>query len=210
MINRKKGKIMVICAHPDDIEPQMGGVIKRCTEQGEEVKIVQVSMPAINGNRIIRKKEAEDSANILGANIIFLDNINLDQVSDRELVISIDREINDYQPSCVYTCWPHDSHQDHKRVSNAVLGASRKNMFDLIYFEPIIPCGITPTGFVANMFIDVTDYIEDKKKSIFAHKSQIDKYGMGWVDASIARSRFNGFRIGVQYAESFQIVKKIL
>ncbi len=109
----------------------------------------------------------------------------------------------------IYTCWEHDSHQDHQIVSKAVLAASRRNNINVIFFEPILPGGITPYGFIINYIVDISDTIDTKMKSIQAYKSQIEKFGVEWLDVICGRSKLRGFQIGVDYAEAFQIVKVI-
>lgn len=62
-------KILVIAAHPDDIEPQMGGTIAKYIKEGHEVKMVLLTR---TGGKIekIREKEGNKAAKILGAELL--------------------------------------------------------------------------------------------------------------------------------------------
>ena len=167
-------KILVVGAHPDDIEPQMGGTIAKLTKNGHEVLILQFTDTGGELNNI-RIRESINAAEILGAKIKHL-HYNQNNFSfKRETVQSLDRIIEEYKPDEIYTCWEYDSHQDHQIVSKIVLASSRKNNANVYFFEPIIPGGITPYGFNINYFVDITHTIEIKIKSIMAHKSQVER-----------------------------------
>ncbi|WP_313756393.1 PIG-L deacetylase family protein [Tissierella sp.] len=201
-------KILVIGAHPDDIEPQMGGSIAKLTKNGHEVLIVLFTD---TGEELVEMRihESCDAAKILGAKIKHLNYNQNNFIFERNLVQNMDRIISQYKPDSIYTCWEYDSHQDHQVVSKVVLASSRKNNANIFFFEPIIPGGITPYGFEANFFIDISDTIDIKIESVKAHKTQLDKFGDSWIEAIYGRARFRGFQIGVKYAEAFRIVKVI-
>ncbi len=201
-------KVLVIGAHPDDIEPQMGGTIAKFTNKGYEVLILQFTDTG-GKDKDIRNRESFNSAEILGAQIKYLHYEQENFIFQRKLVQNLDEIISAFRPNEIYTCWEYDSHQDHQTVSKVVLAASRKNMANVYFFEPIIPGGITPYSFKANYFVDISNTIETKIKSIKAYKSQLEKFGEDWIHAVYGRAKLRGFEINVNYAEAFQIVKKI-
>ena len=201
-------KILVVGAHPDDIEPQMGGTIAKLTKNGHDVLILQFTDTGEELNNI-RTFESIDAARILGAKIKHLHYDQNNFSFKRETIKSLDRIVEEYKPDEIYTCWEYDSHQDHQVVSKIVLASSRKNNANVYFFEPIIPGGITPYGFNSNYFVDITDTMEIKIKSIMAHKSQVEKFGKRWLDAIYGRASLRGFQINTKYAEAFQIVKMI-
>ena len=200
--------ILAIGAHPDDIEPQMGGTIAKLTRKGHQVLIIQFTDTGEDKSDI-RIQESFNAANILGAEIKHLHYDQNNFKFERKLVQNLDKIIENYEPAEIYTCWEHDSHQDHQIVSKVVLAASRKNNANVYFFEPIIPGGIIPYNFEINYFVDISDTIEIKIKSIKAHKSQVEKFGNSWIDAIYGRAKLRGFQINTNYAEAFQIVKMI-
>lgn len=52
--------------------------------------------------------------------------------------------------------------------------------------------------FNANYFVDISDFIDKKKKVIFAHKSEVEKFRFEWVDFWINEARNNGKRFNVK------------
>ena len=200
-------KILVFGAHPDDYEIGMGGTIHKLVQSGHEVKLVLVTIP--NENKDIRLKEAKKAAEILGADFLFLD-INSDEVQiSRDLISIFDKLIDDFSPDEIYTHWIHDSHQDHKVISNCLVSSTRKNTCSLIMYTQTIPGGITPHSFNDQVFVDISDQIDTKLDSILAHKSQIFKHGLEWVDGVKGRAKLHGYQIKSDYAETFQVVKHI-
>ncbi len=201
-------KILIIGAHPDDIEPQMGGTVASLTKMGHQVLILQLTD---TGDELvdIRTQESFDAASILGAKIQYLHYDQNNFKFERNLVQSIDKVIAKFKPAEIFTCWEHDSHQDHLTVSQAVIAASRKNDTNLYFFEPALPGGITTYEFKPNYFVDISGTIDIKIKSVEAHRSQVDKFTKGWIDAIYGRARVRGFQINTEYAEAFQIVKMI-
>ena len=126
----------------------------------------------------------------------------------RDLIVEMDSIINDFKPDVIFTNWPHDTHQEHTIVSKAVQSAARRNIHSLYFFEPIIPCGITDKKFIPTTYIDVSYFIKQKLDCVRAYKNECRKYP-GWIDAIEGRAKFNGFKIGVKYAETFQAVKDL-
>jgi LmbE family N-acetylglucosaminyl deacetylase len=208
-------RILITSPHPDDIEPQMGGTIARYTKQGHQVLMLNAIIPCqdtdgkvIEGAKEKRKAEANRAAKILGADLILLDQDPYRLQFNRDLVQTIDRIVQEFSPDIVYTCWVHDSHQDHQAMARATFVATRKNISNLYMFEPVIPGGLVPEMFNASSYVDITDTLDQKIKSIEAYESQTALY-KNWVEASVGRSRHRGFEINVDYAEAFQVVREI-
>ena len=100
---------------------------------------------------------------------------------NRRTVEIFDQVIKDSQPDIIYTSWIHDSHQDHITVSRATIAAARRNRCSLYMYEQALPSGLTPYGFRAQAFVDISDTIELKIKSVSAHQSQIQSFSEQWV-----------------------------
>ena len=45
--------------------------------------------------------------------------------------------------------------------------------------------------------------------SVEIHKSQVDKFGSGFLEAVEARARYRGYEIGRRYAESFEVIRAV-
>ena len=198
--------IIVFSPHPDDAEVLMGGTIARYAQKGHDVLIVLVTVPSQKGKRIEESKEA---ASILGARLSILDLNPHELVFNRATVEIFDSVLKSFPPDIIYTSWIHDSHQDHITVSKATIAAARKNNCSLYMYEQALPSGLTPYGFRAQAFVDISDTIKLKIKSVSAHQSQIQNFSEQWVQGIIARATYMGFQINVRYAEAFEVVKEI-
>ena len=215
MLENTNKKILAIAPHADDVEIGMGGSIARFVNSGYEVKVINLIIPCedVYGNwsddaKKIRWDEAKKSAEILGVPMEVLD---LDPYTfgyTREMIKLIDGIIREFDPGHVFMTWEHDSHQDHQALSRIIYGATRKNRCSLYMYETMLPGGISTEAFRPQMFVDISDYIEQKKASIDAYKSVFGNNDMN--DAILGRANFRGSQIGVKYAEAFEIVKEII
>lgn len=198
--------IIVFSPHPDDAEVLMGGTIAKYTQKGHNVLIVLVTIP---NQKERRREESEKAAVILGASLSVLDLNPYELMFNRILVEMFDKIINDFQPDIIYTSWIHDSHQDHITVSRATIAAARKNDCSLYMYEQALPSGLTPHAFRVQSFIDISDTIETKIRSVEAYQSQVQKYGERWIQGIVARATYIGCQINTKYAEAFEVVREI-
>lgn len=198
--------IIVFSPHPDDAEVVMGGTIAKYVQKGHDVLIVLVTIPNQKEKRI---EESRKAAAILGARVSVLDLDPYKLAFNRKLVQIFDGVMKDFPPDIVYTSWIYESHQDHVIVSKATIAASRKNTCSLYMYGQILPSGLTPHAFRPQVFVDISDTIETKIKSVLAHDSQVQNFSEQWIQGIIARATYLGFQINVKYAEAFEVVKEI-
>jgi len=197
---------MVFSPHPDDAEVLMGGTIAKYTKRGHCVLIVVVTIP---NKKEIRIEESKNAAEILGSQLLIMDLEPNELLFNRKLVDSFDRIVQDFSPDILYTSWLHDSHQDHIAVSQAAIASARKNNCSVYMYEQALPGGLSPGAFRAQAFVDISDTIELKIKSVLAHVSQIQNFSEQWIDGIKGRAAYMGFRINSRYAEAFEIIKEI-
>ena len=198
--------IIVFSPHPDDAEVMMGGTIARYVQKGHDVLIVVVTIPNQKKQRI---EEAKKTAAILGARLSILDLDPYELVFNRGLVEIFDEVIKDFPPDIIYTCWLHDSHQDHVAIAQTTIAAARKNRCSLYMYDQALPSGITPYVFRPQVFVDISDTIETKIKSVLAHASQVKIHSDQWIEGIRAKAAYMGFQINVKYAEAFEVVREI-
>ncbi len=214
----KKKKIIVFAPHADDAEIAMGGTISRLSKNNK-VTIVTAIIPNENvrgkKNQYMinnRLKEQKKSAKILGANLVVL-NINQYEFGYfRKFIQIIDNVIFDLKPDIVFSCWEHDTHQDHQALSKIIYSALRKNNISLYLYEAMLPGGINSNVFNPTLFIDISKQIKKKIASLKQYKSVFKNKNntySRYYDSIIARAKFRGGCIGVEYAEAFQVIKQI-
>jgi N-acetylglucosamine malate deacetylase 1 len=198
-------RILVFGAHPDDIELGVGGTLARYMKEGVAIKMVVVTMPSA-----LREKECQEAAKILGAELEMLHIAQDDLIYVRNLVKLFDTIITGFNPTEIYTHWTCDSHQEHRYVSQAVIAATRKNDCSVYMYEQTLPSGLTEGEFNAQLFIDISDYLDHKIESVLKNESQyMPNRGESWVEAITGRCAYRGYQIGVKYAEAFEIIKEI-
>ena len=76
----------------------------------------------------------------------------------------------------------------------------------------MLPGGINSKSFNPNLFIDITKHIKKKIRSLNQYKSVFNKNNntySNYFDSVIARAKYRGGCIGVNYAEAFQVIKQV-
>lgn len=213
-------KILIFSAHPDDAEAGCGGFCARASKAGHEVCIVHISKE-VRGKKIkgipeskVRVAEAKESARILGIKVDFL-NYYMDEAQvTNESRRTIGELLKKKRPDIVLTQWPIDSHIDHQvvgilplssymRVEGGFAGSPYKlhKNFCLGFYE--VYTGIQTIDFQPNRYIDISDFIEQKRKSILAHKSQAPEEQ---VEMHEKINAFRGLEMGCSHAEAFHIL----
>ncbi len=210
----KKLTILAIGAHGDDIELACGGTIAKAVKNRHEVIMVLVTGHASNdhNNMKIRaqgsaQQEAKAAAKILGVSKLQILGYQDTFVPySAELVSKLDDIITNCKPDIIFTHFVFDTHQDHIRTAHSTISAARRQNTILLY-EPINPSGQGYMPFRPQVYMDISQTIDTKINSLKAHKSQYEKYTETWIEAVVARAKFRGFEMGVDYAECFEVVR---
>lgn len=209
----KPKNILAVGAHGDDVEIGCGGTVARHVEKGDNVYILVMAEPfSTNYNgKIIRPKEdgimeAQDGAKVLGGKLINLGFKDKNIPYSSESIEAINKIIDMHKIDFIYTHWYHDTHQDHVRTTQSVMSAGRY-VQNIVMYEPEYPAGRSYLGFRNQYYVDITPTFEKKMEALKQHKSQIEKYGNGFLEAVEARARHRGYEIGNRYAECFEVVR---
>ena len=216
---KKKLNILVLSPHADDAELGMGGTIAKLVKQKNNVTILTAILPKENLSGKVDKymenkryKEQVNSSKLLGARLQTLNLTPYDFKFNREYVKIFDEKIKKIQPDMIFSCWEHDTHQDHKTLANIIFSVSRKNNISLYMYEAMLPGGINTNAFNPQLFIDISQFMKTKIKSINCYKSVFQRKKNNYsnfMESITARAKFRGEMIGVKYAECFVVVKKI-
>ena len=204
--------VLAIGAHYDDIELGAGATIAKHIKNGDNVTFVVVtdsSYSDYNGTirrtKIQAEQEGTAAANILGVKNLVCFNFETKKVRyNVKLIEKLNTIIEDLNIDTIYTHWNHDVHQDHYAIAKATLNAGRHVPRILMYrsnwYHTTIP-------FRDNFHSDVSEHIETKINSLKAHKIEYLRRGDEWIDFVVHQNKNCGIRMGVDYAESFEIVK---
>ncbi|RPE06721.1 PIG-L deacetylase family protein [Paenibacillus polymyxa] len=202
-------RILIFTAHPDDAEISMGGTIMKLINKGCIIKNIIVSIP---NNVDIRIQETKLSSEFMKIEYEFFDTnfpCGVEDISKYELVNKFDNYIEEFKPDAIFTHWEKDSHQDHRILSDVVKSCFRKFKCDFYYFEQTNQSNIIKSNeFTPNIYVDITDYLENKIKALSMHKSQLKGYMAHYLDDLIKLAEWRGHQINTKYAETFKLVNK--
>ena len=223
-----KEVVLIVVAHPDDETIGMGGSIKKHINKGDEVYVMSMT-DGVGSRNLSSSKEVQsriESAKL--ASILlgfkweksydFSDN-KLDSYPLLEVVKCVEEAKSKYNPTIVYTHSNADLNIDHRVIANAVLTAFRpqpnENCREIRLFE--VPSAtdygnnIITGFFTPNLFISLEkEHWEAKLSALKAYKKEIRDYPHSRSLKSIQNlAKLRGNQIGVNMAESFQILRKI-
>ncbi len=220
-------RILAVGAHPDDLEFFCGGTLAKYAKSGNEI-FMSYLCTGCYGSRDtepaklseIRAQEARNSAKIIGATVFGPISNDLDLFSNRESRIKVVDIIRQAKPDIIITHSTNDYMADHVATGQIVFDAAftaTLPLFKTDYpaHEKIMPIYSMDTsigvGFDPELYIDITDYFETKKKMLLSHESQ-HKWIAGHHQTDAVgiiekMSSFRGLQCGVKYAEAFKRVK---
>lgn len=202
-------KILAIGAHPDDIETACFGTLLKYKNKGYKIYNLVISLGEDAGDPIRRKKESEEAAKLLDAEIKFgnLQSALLSNNSGRETIELIEGAIKSLKPDIVFTHTIHDRHQDHRLVNQATESACRLFSGDLYYYEGVSSL----KTFVPNVFSAIDDLFEEKMGALKIFFTQSGKpYMSREVIESRARFRACQANMWNSLAEAFEIGREII
>lgn len=196
-------KVLVVGAHPDDIELGAGGTVARLASDGADVRMVVVCTP----NHIeSRMAEARKAADILGAKVDFLfpeREMRVEDIKSYQLIQKVDQLVREIDPAVVITHAASNFHYDHVLVYKACVSAQRLHFFDMLCFYPN-SCHPVTTPFHPQAYIDISTTIDRKMAAINQHTTQFTCRGLT-TDHYVGVAREYGRLAGVEYAEGLEI-----
>ena len=206
--------VLAVGAHFDDVELGCGGTIARHTKNGDKVWIFVTTNSGYSNyaRRILRKKkvaleEGKTAAKILGATLIFGNHDTHYVEYNDDLMLPMVKIVEENQIDIMYTHWVHDVHRDHFIVGRASLSAGRRVPRMLMYRSNYYD---TYEAFAGNFYVDISETFEVKVKAIQAHRSEVSRVGDKWIQFFHNQNQNDGQKIGVEYAEVFEIVRYVM
>jgi LmbE family N-acetylglucosaminyl deacetylase len=225
-------KIVTIHAHPDDAEILAGGTLALLSQLGHEITIVTMSAGDCGSAQYgpeeivsIRKREATDAADVIGASYHWAGFRDMSIFSDDTSRRTVTALLRDLCSDIVLTAAPSDYLCDHEATSqlvrDACFAASIPNYstpskqpalaaIPHLYFMD--PVGEQDRGgkiVVPDFTVDVTSTFEKKRAMLAMHRSQRDwlqqQHGMDdYLKQMEEWTRRCGSRAGVPFGEGFR------
>lgn len=219
-------RLIVIAAHPDDLETMCGGTIYQLAQRGVAIFSVNCTLGDIGAQNdalsrpalaTARLAETEAAAQVLGLRQTFnLGRPDGELLLDLALRAEIARLYRLTQADTLFTFDPHwtgQIHPDHRAAGQAALDAYMPSKMPLYRPEQLNEAGaglgclervfVFSTDRDPDVVVDVTAVYLQKIAATIAHKTQFPdgEANLDWlkeIDSGI------GQRIGVTYAEQFK------
>ncbi len=198
--------VLAIGAHPDDIELGCAGTLIKHVSSGDAVTMLVVSMGEVGPGAVVeRESEQRAAAELIGADVVF-GRLPDCEVSLHELTLVhlIEDTIRRIGASVLYTHGLLDTHQDHRAVALASLGAARHCSRILCYDAP------SSYGFTPTVFTDISDSLEKKVSALQCHTSQVAASVMASPELVRTAAGYRGHQARVPAAEGFMPHRLVL
>jgi LmbE family N-acetylglucosaminyl deacetylase len=204
--DRREGRqrrVLVVGAHPDDIEIACGAAMARMHDTGHLIWGLVMTQGERGGDSTVRPGEARKGATFLGLDQVRVGNFPDTRLSEQAtaMIAAIEEQIAACKPDMIFTHSLHDLHQDHRAVHEATLRAARNHDTIFCYESPSVTQEFVPT-----FFVDVGSYIDVKIESI---KEHWDQRGKPYVQSERVKgvAVFRGGQAKLRYAEAFEVVR---
>lgn len=219
-----KVRVLIISAHPDDIEINCAGTALKMIERGDEVTMCNLCSGSLGHMEIkpaelavMRLDESRKSASIAGAKHISMGegdlNLYHQDKAARDRVVDIMRS---EMPDFIITHSPNDYMADHVAVSKLVFDASfcaslPNYQTKLQGIVPICPIyymdNLGAFQFEPTEYVDISDVMEKKLSMLSCHQSQLkwmaDHDKIDFRETVSIFSKMRGLQAGTAYAEGF-------
>jgi len=184
-------RLLILVAHPDDAEVRAGGLATIYSDLGHTVRIVAVTNGDAGHHTMEReelaarrKREAEASCAVIGAECAVWDNRDGELQPTLEFRAQVIREIRRFRPDLVLTHRPEDYHPDHRALGEAVRDASymvtvphvcpdtphlRKDPVVAYVWDEFT----RPTALRGDVLIDIGEKVDVIARMLACHESQL-------------------------------------
>jgi LmbE family N-acetylglucosaminyl deacetylase len=192
--------ILAIAPHPDDLEYGCGGTLAKMAAAGHSINLMVMTKGEMGGEPDRRRREMEASAKLLKAKLFWSRWLDTQVPLSKEVIQDIEGVIKHVKPLLIFSPFPHDTHQDHRNVSQATVTATRYARNVLFYESP------TSSDFSPTVFVDIGAALKTKFALLKAHRSQVYQTkvpGLTIIENARSVAIFRGFQNRVKYAEGF-------
>ena len=224
-----KRNVLFVSVHPDDETLGCGGTILKHKALGDTINWLNITDADNNhpfgfSPEMIMKRQL--TIEKVKRTYEFSKCINLKfytQLLDTEglsyLMKEISKAIKEIQPDTLYIPNRSDVHSDHKIAFQAIYSCTKQFRYPFIkrvlMYETLSETEFAPSlvenAFIPNVFVDISEYLEDKLKIMELYDTEIMPNPLPRSKYAIrALAAYRGSRIGVQYAEAFQSLLEII
>jgi LmbE family N-acetylglucosaminyl deacetylase len=217
-------RVIVVCAHADDLETMCGGTIAMLIAQGVEVYELICTLGDLGSHDLtltreslaeMRAHEAQEAGRVLGLReVVTLGHHDGELEPSLKLREQIAAHYRRWQPDTLFTFdpwWPGQVHPDHRAAGMAALDAYMPSKMEFYHPEQLAECQVANLQRVffftprqPTVFVDVSGVYDRKIAASLAHKSQFPEgeKNLDWMrDLDAQAAKVVG--LDVQYVEQF-------
>ena len=210
--------VLVLAAHPDDETLGCGATIARLSDEGHKIRLLTFTdgVGARNSAAENRNNKLDAVCEVLGINehhsTDYPDN-RLDTVPLLDVCKFIENNV-DYDPDLIFTHHPDCLNLDHSIIYRATITAFRPQegmkTKILSYYIPSSTDYNPIANFNENVYYDVTKCYSRKMKALEIYDDEIRPYPHSRSYENILNlMKVAGSKVGIEYAESFQLIREI-
>lgn len=217
-------KTLVIAPHPDDEVLGCGGLLLR--RRFERTPLAWLIVTGMNGSNDFsseqvnkRSGEIKKLAASIGFEEVFELNYpaaRLDEIPMRDLVGSISKVFQSFNPSEILLPHRGDIHSDHRAVYDAVVACTKwfryPSIRRVLAYETVSETefGLSrEQAFIPNYFVDISTYLEEKLRLMQIYQSEIGSPPFPRSEEVVrALATWRGAAAGYNAAEAFELLRE--
>lgn len=222
-----KRHVLVIAPHPDDETLGCGGTLLRHRHEGDDIHwlaVTGMSVGSMFTAERVAARQQEISAVASRFKFSSVSQLNLpptrlDVLPQGDIVAAIKEVFQQVNPEIVYLPFRGDVHTDHKAVFDAAASCTKwfrqSSVKRVLAYETLSETefGINPDsrGFQPNVFVNVTEFIEEKLSILELFDGEIGGFPFPRsIETVRALAKVRGASAGFSAAEAFMLLKEIL
>jgi LmbE family N-acetylglucosaminyl deacetylase len=218
-----KNKVLIVAVHPDDETLGCGGTLLKHKANGDEIHwLICTTIDKNHDYYETREKEIEQVSKLYKFDTVYnlrLKTMQVDEYSMSELISNISKVVNEIKPTIVYLPFKGDVHSDHRKIFESAYSCTKSFRYPFIkkiyMIETLSETEFAPStkedSFIPNVFVDISEYFEEKIKIMKIFESEITNHPFPRSEKNLrALATLRGATSGCEYAESFILLKEIL
>jgi LmbE family N-acetylglucosaminyl deacetylase len=218
-------RVLAVVAHPDDADYLCAGTLARALTDGAQIGVCVLCQgdrgqpsPPLPDLAARRRQEMAAAAEVLGATVLFgeiSDGHLADVPEQRAVLVELYRR---FRPTLVLAHAAEDYHTDHRAAGMLAEAASwyctsrgHTSRSPVMEAQPTLwwMDTMNMAGFTPGFFIDISDYLDIKRRMLQCHSSQLqraeDSAFSPLEQQMLWQSRSRGAQAGVEAAEAFRL-----
>lgn len=221
-------RVMAVAVHPDDETLGCGGALLKHAKEGASLHWLLItaahppeySQAEIDAyeRQVEKVREAYPFATF---DWLRMPATRMEMISLNEIITQMQKSVVSVRPEIVYIPHSGDSHSDHRVVFDAALGVFKSFYMLMNGVRRVLSCEVISetnsaapyanAPFVPNVFVDISETFERKLEIFSLYKTEVHaNFGPRALSSVRGQARMRGATIGVEYAESFMLVREIL